>query len=98
MKRRRGGAGGPALGFRPFADEAAVRRIGGLTVENRTDRVSLGGGLDLTRDRAGLAAARELLGLLGAVVAALEAEGGALPEAVPPPAPPAAVRNPFGEG
>lgn len=74
-----------------------MRRIGGLTVESRTDRVSLGGGPDLTGDRAGLAAARELLGLLGAVVTALEAEGEALPEAVPPPAPPAVVPNPFGD-
>ena len=98
MTRRRDGQGPPAPRFRPFADEAVVVRLGGLTVENRTDRVSLGGGLDLTRDRAGLAAARELLGLIAAVVAALEGEGEALPDALPPPASPLRVPNPFGGG
>ena len=94
--RHEGGTSVPR--FRPFADESAVVRIGGLTVENRTDRVSLGGGLDLTRDRAGLAAAPQLLDLVAAVVTALEAEGAALPEALPPPGAPPVVRNPFGEG
>jgi hypothetical protein len=42
------------MSFRPFADEAVALRIGGLTGENRLDRVSLWGNLDLTRDRAGL--------------------------------------------
>ena len=33
----------------PFANESDSLGIGGLTVENRTDRVSLYGSLDLTR-------------------------------------------------
>jgi len=84
------------MGFRPFADEAVALRIGGLTAENRLDRVSLWGDLDLTRDRAGLQRARELRALLDAVVAALEGEGEALPERVAPPEPPSTVKNPFG--
>ena len=58
--------------------------IGGLTVENRTDRVSVYGGLDLTRDKRGLAHARELEALLDRVVRALEAEKD-LPDRVAPP-------------
>ncbi len=84
------------MGFRPFADEAAALQIGGLTAENRLDRVSLWGSLELTRDRAGLRRARELRGLLEAVVAALEGEGEPLPERIAPPAPPSTVKNPFG--
>src|SRR4051794_4282295 len=43
---------------------------GGLTVESRTDRVSVYGGLDLTRDKRGLAHARELEALPDRVVRA----------------------------
>ena len=78
----------------PFANESDSLGIGGLTVENRTDRVSVYGSLDLTRDRQGLAHARELQALLGRVVRALEAEKG-LPEQATPPATPEVVRNPF---
>ena len=44
----------------PFADDAASVSIGKLTVENGTDRVSLYGLLDLTRDKHGLAQALAL--------------------------------------
>ena len=60
--------------FDPFADEAAVRGIGNLTVENRLDRLSIHGSLDVTRDREGLARARDLRDLLLAAIARLEAE------------------------
>jgi hypothetical protein len=84
------------MSLEPFADEATTLRLGDLTVENRLDRVSLYGSLDLTRDRAGLRRARELQSLLGKVVAALEREGEALPEAVPVGQGTDSVRNPFG--
>ncbi len=80
--------------FEPFADEGEVVGVGGLTVENRVDRVTIHGGVDLTRDREGLARARELGALLARVVRALEAEE-VLPERVAPPRPPRRVRNPF---
>jgi len=69
--------------FQPFANEADVVEIGNLMLENRLDRVTVSGDVDLTADRAGLAAARRLHELLGAVVAALEARE--LPDSLPPP-------------
>ena len=81
--------------LRPFADDSASSAVGELTVENGRDRVALYGSLDLTRDRAGLAHARELRALLDAVVQALEGDP-ALPDRLSPPDAPATVRNPFG--
>ena len=81
-------------GFRPYADDAAVTTVGDLTVENGTARIVLHGGLELTRDAAGLARARALERVLGAIVQALAAED--LPDAVEePPAPVGQARNPF---
>ena len=45
----------------PFADDAALETIGKLKVENGTDRLTLYGALDITRDKPGLAQARALL-------------------------------------
>ena len=78
----------------PFANESESLGIGGLTAENRTDRVALYGSVDLTRDRRGLAHARELRALLDRVVQALEAERD-LPDEVGPPKRPTEVKNPF---
>ena len=80
--------------FRPFADDAAVQTLGGLSVENGTARIALHGSLDLTRDRAGLERARALRDILDAAIAVLEAED--LPEAVAEePEAAQTVRNPF---
>ena len=78
----------------PFANESDSLSVGGLTVENRTDRVSLYGNLDLTRDKRGLADARELKAVVDAVVAALEKDG-KLPDKVAAPAATKEVDNPF---
>jgi len=67
--------------FKPYANEADVLRIGELDIENRVDRVTLTGDVVLTRDKAGLALARELLAIVGGVVKALEADK-ELPDAV----------------
>ncbi len=69
--------------FKPFANEADVLEIGNLMLENRLDRITLSGDVDLTADQSGLADARRLHEALGAVVAALEARE--LPERLPPP-------------
>ena len=69
--------------FTPFANEADVLEIGNLMLENRLDRITISGDLDLTADKAGLEAARALHAQLGAVVAALEARE--LPDRLPPP-------------
>ena len=58
--------------------------VGRLTVENRTDCVTLYGSLDVTRDQLGLARARALLTILTAAVQRLEGEG-ELPAILPPP-------------
>jgi hypothetical protein len=69
--------------FVPFANEADVLHFGNLAVENRLDRITLAGDVDLTADQQGLALARQLHELLGQVVAKLE--GQALPERLPAP-------------
>ena len=60
--------------FLPYANEADVLRIGDLEIENRVDRVSFTGDLVLTKDKAGLALAKELQSLVERVVKALEAD------------------------
>ena len=79
--------------FKPYADEADVLTVGNLSVENRLDRVTLQGDVQLTKDRRGLALARHLKAVLDATVKALEADK-ALPEAVEVEKP-QSVRNPF---
>lgn len=78
----------------PFANECESARIGDLTVENRTDRVSVYGSLDLTRDQDGLRQARRLQELLDAIVHALETDPN-LPNTIAPPDEPEDVPNPF---
>ena len=80
--------------FTPYADDAASLSLGGLTMENGTERVALYGQLDLTRDKAGLRLARELKAVLDAVVRHLEAAHD-LPDQVSPPEKPRTVKNPF---
>ncbi|GJD82105.1 hypothetical protein [Methylobacterium gregans] len=84
-------------GFEPFADDAAVRTLGALTFENGSARIALHGTCEITRDKAGLALARELRRTAEAIVAALEAQD--LPEQIAEPGEPdertEPVRNPF---
>jgi hypothetical protein len=68
--------------LKPFADDAAATEIGGLKIENGQDRIALYGSLDLTRDKQGLALAKELHGLLSAALAVLEGETEKLPDRV----------------
>lgn len=69
--------------FTPFANEADVVTIGELMLENRVDRVTISGDVDLTADLSGLEQARRLHALLGEIVAALETRD--LPAELPPP-------------
>lgn len=78
--------------FVPYANESDVLHIGSLSVENRLDRISLIGDIDLTRDQAGLALAKRLQQLLNDVVTALEQQQ--LPKELPPPEV-KTVDNPF---
>ena len=79
--------------FQPFANESDVVRIGNLEIENRIDRLTLTGDLVLSRDRGGLALARELHALLGRAIATLESDPG-LPERIEV-LPARVVPNPF---
>jgi hypothetical protein len=78
--------------FVPYKNESDVLQIGGLSIENRLDRVTICGDIDLTADKAGLRDARALHQLLADVVAKLEAQN--LPDQLPPPAV-TTVANPF---
>ncbi len=79
--------------FPPYGNESDLVRIGGLEIENRLDRLVLTGDLVLSRDRAGLALARELHALLGRAIATLESDPG-LPERIEV-LPARVVPNPF---
>jgi hypothetical protein len=72
-----------APAFVPYANEADVIEIGHLMLENRLDRITISGDVDLTADKPGLEAARRLHALLGEVVASLEKRD--LPDRLPPP-------------
>ena len=80
--------------FVPYADESEVLSLGELAIENRVDRLTLHGRVELTRDQQGLALARRLKAVLDAAVGVLEADEN-LPEAVRT-LPADTVRNPFG--
>ncbi len=71
--------------FEPFADDTSALTVGGLTVENGTDRVTLSGSLDLARDRQGLDHAKALRVALDAVIVTLEADKTLPAKAAPPP-------------
>jgi len=78
----------------PFANDSAAIEVGDLKLENGRDRIACYGSLDLTRDKAGLALARQLQAVLAAVVQALEGDA-ALPDTIPPPKKRGSVKNPF---
>ena len=78
----------------PFANESESLGIGDLTIENRTDRISIYGSIDLTRDKAGLEHARMLKAVLDKVVQVLEGEQN-LPDKIAPPDTPDEAANPF---
>ncbi len=76
----------------PFKNESECLQIGSLTVENRVDRVSIFGSIDITRDKVGLAAARELKSILDLTLT--ELESAELPDKVTL-KPAKTVKNPF---
>jgi hypothetical protein len=83
------------MSFSPFKNESDAITLGGLKIENREDRIAIYGSLAITRDRAGLADAKALKGVLEAIVNELE-NGPGLPLAVAAAEPPVTVKNPFG--
>ena len=81
--------------FKPYQNESDVLTLGNLTIENRVDRISLMGDVELTKDQRGLLLAKKLKAVLDAAVLALEAEKASLPPSVATLAA-TKVRNPFG--
>lgn len=73
-----------------FKNESEVMIIKGqnhdLNIENRLDRVSLYGSVDITHDQAGLAQALRLKGILDSMVSTLNEEqlNGVLPASITP--------------
>ena len=80
-----------------FKNESEALTIGELSIENRLDRVSLYGSIDLTHDAEGLALALRLKGILDGVVSVLEGDkaAGVLPDKITVAATDE-VENPFG--
>jgi hypothetical protein len=60
--------------FKAFANEADALRIGVLEIENRVNRVTLTRDVVLSRDKAGLALARQLQALIDDMAKTLEAD------------------------
>lgn len=81
--------------FKPYDNESEVVRIGNLEIENRVDRVVFMGDLVLTKDKAGLALAKELQILAARVVKVLEKQKH-LPDTIQV-KPPVIVPNPFSD-
>ncbi len=77
----------------PFENEEEAASLDGLNIENRTTHIGIYGSISLTRDKEGLANARELRDLLSDIVNALEKDP-ALPEKVVSKAT-VTVKNPF---
>lgn len=62
----------PKSNFTPFANEEDSIQIGDLTIENRIDRISIFGSLDLTMDKEGKGKALALKKILDLAVAKFE--------------------------
>jgi hypothetical protein len=78
--------------IKPFRNESECLQIGDLTVENRIDRISIFGSIDIKRDKEGLALARQLKEIIDLALAELEKKE--LPERIAP-ATVETVENPF---
>ena len=79
--------------YKPFVQGNESHAIHDLTLENDTDCVSIYGNLQLTKDQAGLAAAKALQAYLNAIVQQLESEA-QLPEKIEHPQS-GEIDNPF---
>lgn len=78
-----------------FENESDVITLQELSIENRLDRVSVFGNVDITRDKQGLELALKLQCIVNGLVEALEQAQDELPDQVPPPEPTEEVENPF---
>ena len=84
------------MNFAPFKNESDAVTLGDLNIENREDHVAIYGRLAVTRDRAGLEAAKALKDVVDRIVKELET-GSDLPVRVASVEPATTVKNPFGQ-
>ncbi len=77
----------------PYANESESLQLNDLTIENRVEKVSIYGSIEITRDQRGLELARTLKYLFDSIVEVLSKED--LPESIPPPEGIDVVKNPF---
>jgi hypothetical protein len=84
------------MNFSPFKNESDAVTLGALNIENRDDYISIYGSLAITRDRAGLDAAKALKDLCESIVNELESEH-SLPLRVAAAEAPVKIKNPFGQ-
>lgn len=80
--------------MQPFADDSSVRQIGGLSMENGSDRVVIHGSLDIDKTAAGLELALALKAQVDAIVSALQSVPSLAP-APPEDEPAVTVKNPL---
>ncbi len=83
----------PTQSFMAYENEAESFQIDNLTVENRLDRISIYGSLELTKDRHGLESALKLKRLIDASVDALKRDKN-LPDRIET-TPSEEISNPF---
>lgn len=62
----------PTQSFMAYENETDAFQIDSLTIENRLDRISIYGSLDLTKDRHGLESALKLKRIIDASIDALK--------------------------
>lgn len=60
------------LNFNPYKNESESIQLADLTIENRLDRISIYGSIDLTKDKIGLDYARELKKVIDQTLEELE--------------------------
>lgn len=83
----------PTQSFMAYENETDAFQIDTLTVENRLDRISIYGSLDLTKDRHGLESALKLKRIIDASIDALKRDKN-LPDQITT-VPSESVENPF---
>ena len=83
----------PTQSFMAYENETDAFQIDTLTVENRLDRISIYGSLDLTKDRHGLESALKLKRIIDASIDALKQDKN-LPDQITT-VPSESVDNPF---
>lgn len=83
----------PTQSFMAYENETDAFQIDSLTIENRLDRISIYGSLDLTKDRHGLESALKLKRIIDASIDALKRDKN-LPDQITT-VPSESVENPF---